>query len=84
MRNIAYGIGLVLLCSCSGLIYENGSYSLFADKVVQGEYVSIAESPDRIVLISRTPWNAAELPPLRNCVCTVTDTPRSPAAKEAI
>ena len=50
MRNVAYGIGLVLLCSCSGLIYENDSYSLFADKVVQGEYVSIAESPDRIVL----------------------------------
>lgn len=49
MRNIAYVIGIVLLCSCSGLIYENGSYSLFADKVVQGEYVSIAESPDRIV-----------------------------------
>lgn len=49
MRNIAYVIGVVLLCSCSGLIYENGSYSLLADKVVQGEYVSIAESPDRIV-----------------------------------
>ena len=49
MRNIVYSLSLVLLCSCSGLIYENDSYSLFADKVVQGEYVSVAESPDRIV-----------------------------------
>ena len=32
-----------MLCSCNGLIYENDSYSLFADKVVQGEYTSVAE-----------------------------------------
>lgn len=43
--------GLVLLFSCQndGLIYENESYSLYSDKVVQGEFTGVAESPYRIV-----------------------------------
>lgn len=43
--------GLVLLLSCQndGLIYENESYSLYSDKVVQGEFTGVAESPYRIV-----------------------------------
>ena len=49
MKKLTYISGLLLLCSCNSLIYENDSYSLFADKVVQGEYTSVAESPDRIV-----------------------------------
>ena len=39
-----------LLVSCDGgLIYRNGSYALYADKVVQGEYTSVPETPHRIV-----------------------------------
>ena len=49
MKKQAYCAGLILLFSCNGPIYENSSYSLYADKVVQGEYTSVAESPDRIV-----------------------------------
>lgn len=49
MKKLAYCAGVVLLFSCNGQIYENSSYSLYADKVVQGEYTSVAESPDRIV-----------------------------------
>jgi hypothetical protein len=48
-KNLIYCLGLLVLGSCNSLIYENDSYSLFADKVVQGEYTSVAESPDRIV-----------------------------------
>lgn len=44
-------LGLLLLFSCQndGPIYENDSYSLYADRVVQGEYTGVAESPYRIV-----------------------------------
>ena len=51
MKKLALGIGLILFFSCQngGVIYENDSYSLYPDKVVQGEYMSVAESPDRIV-----------------------------------
>ena len=37
------------MCSCSGTIYENDSYAIYADKVVQGEYTGVAETPYRIV-----------------------------------
>ena len=49
MKKLTYITALILLCSCKGPIYENSSYSLYADKVIQGEYISVAESPDRIV-----------------------------------
>ena len=45
----------ILLCSCNGLIYENDSYSLFADKVVQGEYTSVAEPGEFRVSIGADP-----------------------------
>ena len=42
---------LILLAACQGerAIYENESYSMFADRIVQGEYTGVAESPYRIV-----------------------------------
>ena len=42
---------LMLLAACQGerAIYENESYSMFADRIVQGEYTGVAESPYRIV-----------------------------------
>lgn len=51
MKRILY---LLLICttlSCGNkeLIYNNDSYSLYTDKVVQGEFMGVAESPDRIV-----------------------------------
>ena len=49
MKKLTYITALILLCSCKGPIYENSSYSLYADKVIQGAYISVAESPDRIV-----------------------------------
>lgn len=49
MKKLTYITALILLYSCKGPIYENSSYSLYADRVIQGEYISVAESPDRIV-----------------------------------
>ncbi len=51
MKKYTFAAGLILFFSCQngGVIYENGLYSLHSDKVVQSEYVSVAESPDRIV-----------------------------------
>lgn len=51
MKRIALLSSLVLLASCQndGLIYENDSYKLYSDRVEQGEYTGIAESPYRIV-----------------------------------
>lgn len=51
MKRIALLSGLVLLFSCqnNGLIYENDSYKLYSDRVEQGEYAGVAESPYRIV-----------------------------------
>ena len=42
---------LMLLAACQEekAIYENDSYSLYTDRVVQGEYTGVAESPYRIV-----------------------------------
>lgn len=40
-----------LACSCAerGVIYQNDSYALYADKVVQGEYSAEPQSPHKIV-----------------------------------
>ena len=46
LRNLSF---LLLLCSCTTAVYENDSYSLYADKVVQGEYTGVAETPYKIV-----------------------------------
>lgn len=51
MKKTAFYLGLALVCSCqnSGVIYENGSYSMYTDRIVQGEYTGVAETPCRIV-----------------------------------
>ena len=49
MKKIQWISGMLLLCSCSGVVYESESYSIYADKVVQGEYTGVAETPYRIV-----------------------------------
>ena len=51
MKKYTFAAGLILFFSCQngGVIYESDLYSLHSDKVVQSEYVSVAESPDRIV-----------------------------------
>ena len=42
---------LLVLCSCqqNGLILKNSSYQWYHDRIVQGEFVGIAEGPHRIV-----------------------------------
>lgn len=51
MKKTAFYLGLLLICSCqnSGVIYENDSYSMYTDRIVQGEYTGVAETPCRIV-----------------------------------
>ncbi|MBQ2966230.1 MAG: hypothetical protein IJE11_04375 [Bacteroidales bacterium] len=51
MKRITLLSALVLLFSCQndGLIYENDSYKLYSDRVEQGEFTGVAESPYRIV-----------------------------------
>ena len=50
MKKTLIPITFVLAVSCGrGVVYQNDSYSLYADKVIQGPYTAIAESPDRIV-----------------------------------
>ena len=49
MKKYTNIIALFMLCSCSGLVYENDSYGIYADKVVQGEYTGVAETPYKIV-----------------------------------
>lgn len=41
----------MLLIACQGekTIYENDSYRMYADRVEQGEFTGVAESPYRIV-----------------------------------
>ena len=39
----------MLSCADDKPIYQNGSYSLYSDKVVQGEYTGVAETPYKIV-----------------------------------
>lgn len=42
---------IAFLASCQGdeVLYENDSYSMYTDRIVQGEYTGVAESPYRIV-----------------------------------
>lgn len=42
---------LAVFCSCQNKapIYENGSYKMYEDRIEQGEYTGVAESPYRIV-----------------------------------
>ena len=42
---------LVVLCSCrqNGLILKNASYEWYPDRIIQGEYVGLAQTPYRIV-----------------------------------
>ena len=49
MKKLSKISALFLLCSCSGVVYESESYSIYADKVVQGEYTAVAETPYKIV-----------------------------------
>ena len=50
MKNHFLLITMAILASCQEKpIYENESYSMYADRIVQGEYTGIAESPYRIV-----------------------------------
>lgn len=51
MNKSAVICGLVALCSCQDkdLIYENASYSMYSDRIVQGEYTGVAETPYKVV-----------------------------------
>lgn len=51
MKKLLYLLPLAVLASCQDekAIYENDSYSMYADRIVQGEYSGVAESPYRIV-----------------------------------
>ena len=50
MKKILFLLPLAVLASCQEkAIYENESYSMFSDRIVQGEYTGVAESPYRIV-----------------------------------
>lgn len=49
MKKILFSL-FVLAVSCTEtVIYQNDSYTIFNDKVTQGEYTSVAETPYRIV-----------------------------------
>lgn len=51
MKKILLFLPLAILtaCQCKKPIFENDSYSMYADRIVQGEFTGIAESPYRIV-----------------------------------
>lgn len=50
MKKYLFLLPLAVLVSCQEkAIYENDSYSMYADRIVQGEYTGVAESPYRIV-----------------------------------
>ena len=50
MKKILFLLPLAVLASCQEKpIYENDSYSMFSDRIVQGEYTGVAESPYKIV-----------------------------------
>lgn len=52
MKKLLFLLPVAVLASCNKgeePIYENGSYSMYADRIVQGEYTGVAESPYRIV-----------------------------------
>ncbi len=50
MKKLFFLLPLAALASCQEKpIYENESYTMYADRIVQGEYTGVAESPYRIV-----------------------------------
>lgn len=50
MKKFLFLLPLAALASCQEKpIYENDSYSMYADRIVQGEYTGVAESPYKIV-----------------------------------
>lgn len=51
MKKVSFILAMTFLasCQCGKAIYENESYSMYADRIVQGEYTGVAESPYRIV-----------------------------------
>ena len=50
MKKLLFLAILIFAVSCQqNIIYQNSSYTLYADKVVQGEYTSIVENPSKIV-----------------------------------
>lgn len=50
MKKLILPALLILAISCQqNIIYQNDSYTLYADRAVQGEYASIVENPNKIV-----------------------------------
>ncbi len=50
MKKLLFLLPLAALASCQEKpIYENESYTMYADRIVQGEYTGVAESPYKIV-----------------------------------
>ena len=51
MKKFLFLVPMAILASCQGekAIYENESYSMYADRIVQGEYTGQAQSPYKIV-----------------------------------
>jgi hypothetical protein len=51
MKKTLVLVAVIALASCAGkkAIYENDSYAMYEDRIVQGEYTGIAESPNKIV-----------------------------------
>ena len=50
MKKFLFLLPLDALASCQEKpIYENDSYTMYADRIVQGEYTGVAESPYKIV-----------------------------------
>ena len=50
MKKFLFLLPLAALASCQEKpIYENDSYTMYADRIVQGEYTGVAESPYKIV-----------------------------------
>ncbi len=51
MKKTLVLVAVLAVASCTGkeALYENDSYSMYVDRIVQGEYTGIAESPYKIV-----------------------------------
>ena len=51
MKKTLVLVAVIALASCAGkkAIYENDSYAMYEDRIIQGEYTGIAESPNKIV-----------------------------------
>ncbi len=50
MKKFLFLLPFAVLASCQEKpIYENDSYTMYADRIVQGEYTGVAESPYKIV-----------------------------------